>query len=82
MIIEHTLLSPTARREQILHVCEEAVEYGFAAVCIPPVYVELAAGQLRGSEVRVCTVVGFPTGFECTSTKVYAAQQALRGGAH
>ncbi|MCA1797440.1 MAG: deoxyribose-phosphate aldolase, partial [Geobacteraceae bacterium] len=41
-----------------------------------------AAGQLRGSEVRVCTVVGFPTGFECTSTKVYAAQQALRGGAH
>jgi len=81
LIIEHTLLRPTAQREQILQVCEEAVEYGFAAVCIPPVYVSPAAEQLRGSEVRVCTVVGFPAGFECTPTKVYAVQQALRAGA-
>jgi deoxyribose-phosphate aldolase len=81
LIIEHTLLGPTTQREKILQVCEEAVEYGFAAVCIPPVYVSQAAEQLRGSEVQVCTVVGFPTGFECTSTKVYAAQRALRAGA-
>lgn len=82
LIVEHTLLSPTAQRETVLQLCEEAVEYGFAAVCIPPVYVSQAADQLHGSEVRVCTVVGFPTGFESTSTKVYAAQQALHDGAN
>lgn len=81
MIIEHTLLSPTAQRDSILQICEEAVEYGFAAVCVPPVHVSLAAAQLRGSDVRVCTVVAFPTGFECTATKVYAARQALLAGA-
>ncbi len=80
-IIEHTLLSPAAQKKQIMRVCEEAVEYGFAAVCIPPVYVPLAAKQVYGSDVRVCTVIGFPAGFECTSTKVFAAQQALQGGA-
>lgn len=82
LIIEHTLLSPTITRAQIAQVCEEAVEYGFAAVCIPPVYVNMAVSQLHGSEVRVCTVVAFPAGFECTATKVYATHQALRAGAH
>jgi deoxyribose-phosphate aldolase len=82
LIIEHTLLKPTTTDAQVVQVCEEAVEYGFAAVCIPPVYVARAAEQVHGSEVHVCTVVGFPAGFECTATKVYAAHQALKNGAH
>lgn len=81
MLIEHTLLDPMTRLEQICALCEEAVEYGFAAVCIPPVYVAAAAAQLRGSEVRVCTVVGFPTGFESSAVKAFAAQQVLLQGA-
>lgn len=82
LIIEHTLLKPATTDAQVVQVCEEAVEYGFAAVCIPPVYVSRAAEQVHGSDVRVCTVVGFPAGFECTATKVYAAHQALKDGAH
>ncbi|MDY0212761.1 MAG: deoxyribose-phosphate aldolase [Desulfuromonadaceae bacterium] len=81
MLIEHTLLNPATRLEQIRVLCEEAVEYGFAAVCIPPVYVAVAAAQLRGSEVKVCTVVGFPTGFESSAVKAFAAQQAVLQGA-
>ncbi len=81
MLIEHTLLNPATRLEQIRVLCEEAVEYGFAAVCIPPVYVAVAAAQLRGSEVNVCTVAGFPTGFESSAVKAFAAQQAVLQGA-
>ncbi len=80
-LIEYTLLEPTTRLEQIQNLCEEAVEYGFVAVCVPPVYVAAAAAQVRGSGVKVCTVVGFPTGFEASAVKVFAAQQALLHGA-
>ncbi|MDD2558533.1 MAG: deoxyribose-phosphate aldolase [Desulfuromonadaceae bacterium] len=81
MLIEHTLLNPMTRHDQINALCEEAVEYGFAAVCIPPTYVATAVEQLHGSEVKVCTVVGFPTGFESSAAKAFAAHQALLQGA-
>lgn len=61
--------------------CEEAVEYGFASVCIPPCFVPLAGQLLYGSEVAVCTVVGFPLGNQTTETKVFETRQAVAAGA-
>ncbi|PLX81817.1 MAG: deoxyribose-phosphate aldolase [Desulfuromonas sp.] len=79
--IDHTLLKPEATADQIRMLCEEAVEFGFAAVCIPPAYVSLAANRLYGSEVAVATVVGFPLGYDCPETKAYAASRAAAAGA-
>ncbi|HEV2223731.1 MAG TPA: hypothetical protein VGR84_12090, partial [Candidatus Acidoferrales bacterium] len=61
-LIDHTLLKPEATSNQIRALCEEAVRFGFASVCINPCYVPLAADLVRGSSVKVCTVVGFPLG--------------------
>jgi deoxyribose-phosphate aldolase len=79
--IEHTLLSSLATPDAILRLCEEAVEHGFAAVCIPPVYVKLAATRLFGSEVAVGTVIGFPLGYDATVTKLQAVHEAIFQGA-
>ncbi|BCR04392.1 deoxyribose-phosphate aldolase [Desulfuromonas versatilis] len=79
--IDHTLLKPDATREQILRLCEEAVEHGFASVCIPPVYVPLAAEVLYGSEVAVGTVVGFPLGYVTTAVKLRETAVAVASGA-
>jgi deoxyribose-phosphate aldolase len=79
--IDHTLLSPLATPDAILRLCEEAVEHGFAAVCIPPVYVKLAAARLFGSEVTVATVIGFPLGYDTTVTKLQAVHEAIFHGA-
>lgn len=79
--IDHTLLKSTATAEAIDQLCEEAVEFGFAAVCIPPVHVRRAAERLYGSEVNVATVVGFPLGYEPTSVKRFQVQAALSAGA-
>ena len=81
-IIEQTLLHPTAREDQVQIFCEEAVAQGFAAVCIAPIWVKLAARVARNSEVRVCTVAGFPLGFETIKSKARSAQAALDSGAH
>jgi deoxyribose-phosphate aldolase len=75
-------LQPTAREDQVEVFCEEAVALGFAAVCIAPVWVNLAAKVARASEVRVCTVAGFPLGFETTESKVMTMKAALDTGAH
>jgi deoxyribose-phosphate aldolase len=80
-LIDHTLLKPDATLAQLTQVCQEALHYGFAAVCVNPCYVSAAAGLLRGSAVKVCTVVGFPLGATLTSVKVYEAQEAIRAGA-
>jgi len=80
-LIDHTLLAATATPEQIATLCEEAVEYGFAAVCIPPLYVPLAAERLYGSEVQVATVIGFPLGYEPTAIKVEQTHLAVATGA-
>lgn len=79
--IDHTLLKPEATSEQIAKLCQEAVKYHFASVCVNPTYALLAAQQLRGSSVKVCTVVGFPLGAHTTAVKAYEAQQAVGDGA-
>jgi deoxyribose-phosphate aldolase len=80
-LIDHTLLKPEATQDQIAQLCGEAREYGFAAVCINPTNVELAARLLKGAPVAVCTVVGFPLGATLPEVKAYEAQQALNHGA-
>ena len=69
--IDHTLLKATATEQHIATLCAEAVRYGFATVCIHPVYVPLAAKWLSDTEVGVCTVVGFPLGTNTTGVKSF-----------
>lgn len=80
-LIDHTLLKPEATRDDIRRLCREARQYGFASVCVNPYWVPLAAAELKGSPVKVCTVVGFPLGASTTGTKVAEAEAALRSGA-
>ena len=80
-IIDYTLLKPEATRDQIVQLCREAREYGFAAVCVNPCYVKLAAELLRGSSVKVCSVVGFPLGATLPEVKAYEARRAIEEGA-
>jgi deoxyribose-phosphate aldolase len=79
--IDHTLLKPDATADQIRALCEEAVEWGFASVCVPPVYLPLASRLLYGSEVAVGTVVGFPLGFVPAAVKVFETAEAVARGA-
>lgn len=79
--IDHTLLKPDATPHQVTKLCAEARDYHFASVCVNPSYVPLCARLLRGSDVAVCTVVGFPLGATTTETKAFEARQAIRSGA-
>ncbi|MEE8138139.1 MAG: deoxyribose-phosphate aldolase [Thermoanaerobaculia bacterium] len=79
--IDHTLLAPNATPDDIDRLCEEARQYGFAAVCVNPVWVRRAVRNLRGSAVRVASVAGFPLGANSTEIKVLEARKALRDGA-
>jgi deoxyribose-phosphate aldolase len=79
--IDHTLLKPEATRADIVKLCREARQYGFASVCVNPCWVPLAHSELSGSVVKVCTVVGFPLGATTTAGKVAEAEAALRAGA-
>ncbi|MFZ5592500.1 MAG: deoxyribose-phosphate aldolase [Bacillota bacterium] len=79
--IDHTLLSPTATERDIVRLCAEARQYGFAAVCVNPAYVPLASSTLQSSSVKVCTVIGFPLGASSTATKLAEAGEALQKGA-
>ena len=80
-LIDHTLLRPEASRSDIEKLCAEAVQFGFASVCINPWYVPLAAELVRGSAVKVCTVVGFPLGATLPRVKIYEAEEAIKLGA-
>lgn len=80
-IIDHTLLKATATEDQVRRLCAEAKEFGFASVCVNPCYVSLAAELLADSEVKVCTVIGFPLGACTTETKIFEADQAVGSGA-
>lgn len=80
-LIDHTLLQPDTAAAAIATLCEEAVEYGFASVCVPPRFVRQAADLLYGSGVRTGTVVGFPLGYEMTLIKVEQTFQAIQAGA-
>ena len=79
--IDHTLLKSEATSADIASLCEEAVEHGFASVCVPPCFVPQSRQLLYGSGVAVCTVVGFPLGYQATETKVFEARQAVSAGA-
>jgi len=78
--VDHTMLSQTATWEQILGLCEEALTYKVASVCIPPSYVKRASDYLDG-RLSVCTVIGFPNGYNTTATKVFEAKEAIASGA-
>lgn len=80
-IIDHTQLAATATSADIENLCAEAARYGFASVCVNPVYVPLAVKLLRGTKVKVCTVVGFPLGADATEDKAAQAGNAVEKGA-
>jgi deoxyribose-phosphate aldolase len=79
--IDHTLLKADATSADIARVCEEAVEWGFASVCIPPRFVAMAAGMVYGSGVAAGTVIGFPFGYESMAVKVFQTRSAVHAGA-
>jgi len=80
-LIDHTLLRPDATRAEIHKICREALEYKFASVCVNSFWVPLVAGELSGSPVKVCSVIGFPLGAGLTEAKVAEAEAALNQGA-
>jgi len=80
-VIDHTILHPGATHAEVVQVCREARQYGFASVCVSPYWVGLAAAELAGSAVAVSTVCGFPFGAGTTETKRTEAAAALRTGA-
>jgi len=80
-MIDHTLLKPETTVQHIEQLCAEAKQFGFASVCVNPSFVKRCAQLLRGSSVKVCTVIGFPLGATSTEAKVSEAQIAVRDGA-
>src|SRR5262249_34693724 len=79
--IDHTLLKPETGREQIVHLCQEAANFNFAAVCVNPWWIGLATSILRGTPVKVATTIGFPLGANHTTVKRFEAEEAIRLGA-
>jgi deoxyribose-phosphate aldolase len=81
-MIDHTQLKPIATKDDIIKLCKEAKTHHFASVCVNPHYVSLASNLLKESDVKVCTVIGFPLGATTIETKAFEATEALRNGAH
>ncbi len=81
VVIDHTLLKPDASGEQIRKLCREANDYGFASVCINPIWVELSANEIGDSPVKVCTVIGFPLGAGTTAGKLREVEETFEAGA-
>jgi len=79
--IDHTLLGPTATKNGVKKLCEEAIQYEVASVCVNPCHAALAKSYLADSEVLLCVVVGFPHGMSTQETKAYEAQKAIASGA-
>ena len=79
--IDHTLLKPTASEKDIIKICNEAKEYHFASVCVNPCNVSLVRKELKGSDVKVCSVISFPFGASSTEVKVEEAKKAIEAGA-
>lgn len=79
--IDHTVLKPDTKEADVLRICREALEYKFASVCINPSYVKLANSLLKGTGVKVCTVIGFPLGATKKEVKAFEASQAINDGA-
>lgn len=80
-LIDHTLLKADATSAQIKQLCQEAKDYDFKSVCVNPAFVLQAAELLKGSDVEVCTVIGFPLGANTTATKIFEAKDAIANGA-
>lgn len=79
-LVDHTLLSQTATWEEIKVICDDAMHYQTASVCIPPSYVK-AVKDYVGDKMKVCTVIGFPNGYNTTATKVFETSDAVNNGA-
>ena len=81
--VDHTLLAPAATWAEIKAICDDAIKYGTATVCIPASYVARCKAymQEQGSSVGVCTVIGFPTGYSTTAVKVFETADAVKNGA-
>lgn len=80
--IDHTNLKPDASKMAMDQLCGEAIEHAFKAVCVPPYFVFHAADKLKHSDVKLCTVIGFPMGYSCAAAKVEEAKRAINDGAH
>ena len=80
-MIDYTLLKPDATKDDIIKLCKEAIKYNFASVCINPIYVSLVTKLLKGTPVKVCTVIGFPLGANTPEVKVLEAKNAIEKGA-
>ena len=78
--VDHTLLKPGATWEQIKTLCDEAMEFGCATVCIPPSFVKQAAAYVQGN-LKICTVIGFPNGYNTTAAKIFETKDAVENGA-
>jgi len=79
--IDHTVLKPQTTLKEIKTLCAEAKKFKFASVCVNPCFVEFAAKELKGTGVKVCTVIGFPLGASTTETKVFETKDAVKKGA-
>ena len=79
--IDHTQLKPDATKEKIIALCNEAALYDFASVCVNPCWIELCREQLKDTDVKVCTVIGFPLGAMTTAAKVFETKDAIEKGA-
>lgn len=80
-LIDHTALKPNTTKESILKLITEAKTYDFASVCVNPCWIELAHQELKNTDVKVCTVIGFPLGANTTEVKVFEAKDAIEKGA-
>lgn len=80
-MIDHTLLAPDATESQIKKICDEAKEHHFASVCVNPCWVSFCAKELKGTDSKVCTVIGFPLGATSTKSKEEELKQAIIDGA-
>lgn len=80
-LIDHTALKPNTSKEAILKLINEAKEYNFASVCVNPCWITLAHQELANTDVKVCTVIGFPLGANTTEVKVFEAKDAISKGA-
>jgi len=78
---DHTILSATATRKDVLKVCQEALKYNFASVCVNSCFVSIVSNQLKGSDVATCAVVGFPLGAMSSAAKAFETRQAVMDGA-
>jgi len=78
---DHTILNPAATNKEVLQICNEALEYGFFSVCVNPVNVKPAREHLSGSDIKVCSVVGFPLGASTAEIKARETVRAIADGA-